>query len=474
MIAVIDVEIQASNPCMPLYPWRAFKNSPSSLRIRNVPKKIGTWNITSVDVQVEYPNNRVLRESAKLVGGVWVCTIGGSNISGRTTNGYTVIASGVDEFGASITDYILGKGDVEILNSNSIIEAGLDANTIKIFNEQPTELNNGDAWFDNGRLVVYQDNTYHYLGSEFIPTNEQIEALNSGITASKVSNYDKAYNKIPSQTFSPDNMLADKAFVNSSVQTATANFRGNWQTYEDIPTNVNDYPEDYLGIKTPTTNDYLVVENYDNNGTWRFKYVGVWSTDGKNGWQPEYQVNETPLTAAQLAALNSGVTEEKLTNMELNITDAQSIAYSAQYAATTANDKADQVEGLALDAWAKANNAETNSIRKYPLVSIGYLPDGMLLLESYQVTILNYGDVELVINGVNSTDGNTARDCILVVENIIDSDIQIDWPYNFHPRTDKETDFVCKANTTNVYWISEYKPNNFVVAGWQETTGGSN
>lgn len=460
MIAVIDVEIQASNPCMPLYPWRAFKNSPSSLRIRNVPKKIGTWNITSVDVQVEYPNNQVLRESAKLVGGVWVCTIDGSNISGRTTNGYTVIASGVDEFGASITDYILGKGDVEILNSNSIIEAGLDANTIKIFNEQPTELNNGDAWFEDGNLVVYQDDTYHYLGEKFIPTNEQIEALNSGITASKVSNYDKAYNKIPSQTFSPDNMLADKAFVNSSVQTATANFRGNWQTYEDIPTNVNDYPEDYLGIKTPSTNDYLVVENYDNNGTWRFKYVGVWSVDGKNGWQPEYQVNETPLTAAQLAALNSGVTEDKIATMDMGIIVASSDAVNAYQAASYAQEI--------------ATNTATNSIRKYPLVSIGYLPNGMLLLESYQVTILNYGDVELVINGVNSTDGYTARDCILVVENIIDSDIQIDWPYNFHPRTDKETDFVCKANTTNVYWISEYKDNNFVVAGWQETTGGSN
>jgi len=55
-------------------------------------------------------------------------------------------------------------------------------------------------------------------------------------------------------------MLADKAFVNSSVQTATANFRGNWPTFEDVPSNANDYPEDYLGVKTPSTNDYMVVE----------------------------------------------------------------------------------------------------------------------------------------------------------------------------------------------------------------------
>ena len=463
MIAVIDVEIQASNPCMPLYPWRAFKNSPSSLRIRNVPKKIGTWNITSVDVQVEYPNNQVLRESAKLVGGVWVCTIDGSNISGRTTNGYTVIASGVDEFGASITDYILGKGDVEILNSNSIIEAGLDANTIKIFNEQPIELNNGDAWFEEGNLVVFQDDTYHYLGEKFIPTTAQLDALNSGITASKVSNYDKAYNKIPSQTFAPDNMLADKAFVNSSVQTATANFRGNWQTYEDIPTDVNDYPEDYLGIKTPTTNDYLVVENYDNNGTWRFKYVGEWSTDGKNGWRPEYQVNETPLTAAQLAALNSGVTEEKLTAMEGDISNAQ-------YAATYAQEKANQIEGLALDALEKA----TDAIPKYELMTAGYLPDNDLTLIPYTIMQLPSWTDPITISDVESTYNSKARDLILVIDNVSTSDIQLSWGSRFHPRTDVETDFVCKANTTNVYWISEYKTNNFVVASWQETTGGSN
>ena len=47
-------------------------------------------------------------------------------------------------------------------------------------------------------------------------------------------------------------------------------------------------------------------------GTWRFKYSGTWSTDGKNGWLPEYQVNETPMTAAQLAAINSNITSAKV------------------------------------------------------------------------------------------------------------------------------------------------------------------
>ena len=50
-------------------------------------------------------------------------------------------------------------------------------------------------------------------------------------------------------------------------------------------------------------------------GTWRFKYSGTWTTNGKNGWLPEYQVNETPLTSAQLAALNSGITDTAVTKL---------------------------------------------------------------------------------------------------------------------------------------------------------------
>lgn len=125
---------------------------------------------------------------------------------------------------------------------------------------------------------------------------------------------------IPNQA-SISNQLADKNFVNSSVQTATANFRGNWNDWADVPTVASDYPADYAGNKTPTVNDYLVVQDASDyteetlEGTWRFKYTGNWDVDGKAGWHPEYQVNETPLTAAQLAALNSGITSALVANI---------------------------------------------------------------------------------------------------------------------------------------------------------------
>lgn len=116
---------------------------------------------------------------------------------------------------------------------------------------------------------------------------------------------------IPAQT-SEENQLADKNFVNSSIQTETANFRGNWETFDDIPTDAENYPADYVGNKKPNVNDYLVVRDYNGEGTWRFKYIGKWEEVGKNGWKEEYQVNEKPFTSEQLASINSGITKQKV------------------------------------------------------------------------------------------------------------------------------------------------------------------
>ena len=133
--------------------------------------------------------------------------------------------------------------------------------------------------------------------------------------------------KIPSQA-SSSNQLADKSFVNSSIQTNTANFRGNWNTWSDVPSdNVDLYPQDYAGSRIPTVNDYLVVKNASDytantlSGTWRFKYGGVWETDGKNGWIPEYQVNEEPLTSEQVYAINSGITSDKVSSYDAHLID---------------------------------------------------------------------------------------------------------------------------------------------------------
>lgn len=99
---------------------------------------------------------------------------------------------------------------------------------------------------------------------------------------------------IPAQA-SSSNQLADKAFVNSSIETATATFRGTYTTLADLEQAVGD-KNDYAFLKTLDATSGLYT--YD-------KYTYVEGT----GWTYAYSLNTSGFTAAQLAALNSGITD---------------------------------------------------------------------------------------------------------------------------------------------------------------------
>ena len=47
------------------------------------------------------------------------------------------------------------------------------------------------------------------------------------------------------------------------------------------------------------------------DGQWRFMYVGDWTTNGKNGWKPQYQIGSS-FTAEQQAAIDSTITANKV------------------------------------------------------------------------------------------------------------------------------------------------------------------
>lgn len=171
-----------------------------------------------------------------------------------------------------------------------------------------------------GTKIVFGD-TITGAGTPSDPINVSdgiLEQINDNTQAVRdnVSQITDIQAVIPA-TANSQNQLADQGFVNSSIQTATAYFRGDWATWADVPSDTALYPADATGNHTPITNDYMVViaDEQENGGTWRYKYTGVWAEQGKSGWLAEYQVNETPLTAAQLAALNSGVTAQAVSDI---------------------------------------------------------------------------------------------------------------------------------------------------------------
>lgn len=95
-----------------------------------------------------------------------------------------------------------------------------------------------------------------------------------------------------------DNKLTSESyvteFVNSSIATNTATFRGTYETVNDLP-NTTDVPD----LKS---NDYVFV--IDNGEYKRYKYNGSWIY--------EYTLNNSSYTASQWAAINSGITSEKV------------------------------------------------------------------------------------------------------------------------------------------------------------------
>lgn len=99
--------------------------------------------------------------------------------------------------------------------------------------------------------------------------------------------------KIPAQA-SSENKLADKDFVNSSIATSTATFRGTFDTLEALKAAQAD------------KNDYAFWVHKDEDGNTcydKYTYTGT-------EWKFEYRLNNSSFTAAQWAALNSGVTAD--------------------------------------------------------------------------------------------------------------------------------------------------------------------
>lgn len=162
MIATVDIDINAANPGMPLKEFAAFTSSPSHLRLRNVPRRIGLWELTKIYVSVTFPDNATRTVEATHNGALWTATVAGCAASGTVRGGFQVIADGVDESGNAITGYVLGVGDVRILSRDSTVNVDGITYPLKICEEMPADPKIGWCFTINGILSWYN-------GTEWIP-----------------------------------------------------------------------------------------------------------------------------------------------------------------------------------------------------------------------------------------------------------------------------------------------------------------
>src|SRR5574344_501 len=184
----------------------------------------------------------------------------------------------------------------------------------------------GFSYLDLGSSlhIIFKEKAtvYHKIDENYIPDSyaktedvtNRISTHNTDITAhgdirlsvaSQGVRISAVEELIPAQATSSNN-LADKEFVNSSISTNTANFKGTYNTLAE------------LEATTADNNDYGFVITTDAEGNTvynRYKYDGTM-------WSYEYALNNSSFTAAQWASIQSGITSDAVTKLNGIVHDA--------------------------------------------------------------------------------------------------------------------------------------------------------
>ena len=163
------------------------------------------------------------------------------------------------------------------------------------------------------------------------PDNKLIvQSQISGLTA----DVETIKNIIPN-TASETNVLADKNFVNSTVGTNTANYIYKTESGgEKVPFSSVAELEAYAG--TVTNNDYAFVTGIDENGNAYYDRYKADVNDGVVTWAKEYRLNNSSFTAEQWAAIQSGITAEKVAQFEGAVSPVD-VVQSGNMSAVTSN-----------------------------------------------------------------------------------------------------------------------------------------
>ena len=124
----------------------------------------------------------------------------------------------------------------------------------------------------------------------------------------------------PSTDATPNQLAGARStaeFVNSSIATNTANFAGTFTSESEFP-------------PVATNNDYLFLDTVDSDGNKIFKRYKYASDTSR--WVYEYTLNNSSFTAAQWAAIQSGITAEIVNDIaRKSELDAHTIALTGEF-----------------------------------------------------------------------------------------------------------------------------------------------
>ena len=199
---------------------------------------------------------------------------------------------------SAAVDYIKNKPTIPSAQVQSDWNQN-DTEAVDYIKNKPTKLsdfiNDGDGDLPANPFTTTEDVTNRISAhNSDITTHEDIR-LSVASQGGRISAVEEL---IPAQATSSNN-LADKEFVNSSISTNTANFKGTYNTLVE------------LEATTADNNDYGFVVTTDASGNTvynRYKYSGA-------SWSYEYSLNNSAFTAAQWGAIQSGITSDSVAKL---------------------------------------------------------------------------------------------------------------------------------------------------------------
>lgn len=235
---------------------------------------------------------------------------------------------------ATMNTALAGKQDV--ISDLSDIRSGASAGATAV---QPADMTSALA----GKQDVISDLATIRSGAAAGATAVQPADMNTAL-AGKENASNKSQTLDPTSTTEFPSSAATASFVNSSVATNTATFRGNFKladlglTYPatnaqiEAALDAHTWP---VGV-VPTNNDYVYVEIENPQTTGiddvveRFKYDGSY-------WHYEYTLNNSSFTAAEKAAIDSGIDSAKVAiydahvaNGDIHVTAAEKATWNAK------------------------------------------------------------------------------------------------------------------------------------------------
>jgi hypothetical protein len=242
--------------------------SPSSLRIMDVPKKIGEWNITNVKVVATYPDNTTIEKVAVRTGAVWVATFDGCEIAGKVSNGYEVVADGIDEDGNEVSGYVLGKGDLFILENDTEIARLVEKHTVVYMDELPSTPSVGDLVNSNGEFRIFDGENWIEIGGGDVNDSQITINKNGQIVGAFTTNSEVPVSiniPVPSRT---SDVVNDSGFITvDAIPSTISSFENDvgYITATAIPSQVSSFEND-VGYITASALPTKVSELENDSG----------------------------------------------------------------------------------------------------------------------------------------------------------------------------------------------------------------